>query len=238
MPNFCGNFLQIKNATSDQIQRIVDSCECNQLLGEFCPEPDWRQTPNEQGWLPGPNYKRCFRGGNAPARDFVDNSRFPDGTADQRWYSWRTNESHWGVKWEPTFTGQWSEGEVTIEDGVLTLNFQTAWCPPSTAWFERLSAAMPQAEILCTFSETGMMFYGITSASYGDAYTIVEDLDAVRQAWIKKNFTAEQIEIAENEDHEDYDEVYDLINEAWCDAEADELDEAYGRLMENAAEYA
>ena len=238
MPNYCCNTVTIKKATPEQIKRIIDACERNQLLDEFFAEPDWRQIPNEQGWLPGPNYKRCFRGGNAPARDFVDNSRFPDGAADQRWYSWRTNEGHWSVKWEPTFTGQWSSGEATVENDVLTLSFETAWCPPGAAWFERLSAAMPKAEILCTFSEPGMAFYGITSASDGDAYTIVEDLGALREEWVKENFSAEQIEIADDEDHDDYDEVYELISEAWYDAEAEELDKAYERLIENAAEYA
>lgn len=222
MPNFVTNSMTVKGCTNEQIERIVAAAEREELLSEFYPEPDWRQIPNEDGVHPGPCYQRTYRPANRPTWTGVDCSRFPDGTADQRWYDWRV--AHWNTKWDVT------EVTTNVEDGVVYIYFNTAWAPPSDGWFAQMSEALPNAFISCTFSEPGCDFYGITEASEGLASTRDGVLSDVRTEWIQRTLSAEELAIYENEDHDEYDDMYESVLERWFEVEADELDKALASL--------
>ena len=218
MPNWCSNSMTVRDCTDEQIKRIVDAVEREQLLGEFYPEPNWRQTPNEDGVLPGPEYSHTWRRPGRPAWTTVDSSRFPDGSADERWYYWRN--SHWGTKWEicdPTYE---------VVDGNVVIYFNTAWAPPSAEWFMQMSEAMPNADISCTFAEPGCDFYGLTVAKDGMASTSDACLSALKGEWIQRTLSPDKLAIYNNEDHEDHDDLVESLDEQWWDVESDEMDRA------------
>ena len=204
MPNWCSATMTVSGCTDEQVQRIVDAVERQQLLREFYPEPDWRQTPNEDGVLPGPMYKGQVC------------NYFPDGTADERWYYWRC--SHWGTKWEI------SDPRVEVVDGVITIHFLSAWSPPSDKWFRKMSQAMPNAHILCTFSESGADFFGKTVVQDGLIMTTGGSMSSLKDGWVRRTLDPEKLAIYNDEDHENYDEVSEEVDEAWWDAEYEEVE--------------
>ena len=112
MPNWCTNQVSFSSSDEDTIDFIRGAFDSDTPFEILRPEPDWSNTPNDQGIFPGPRYK-----GN-----FV--SYFPDGSVDDRWYSWRL--SNWGTKWDignEAFCNQ-------DNDDYLEYEFLTAWGPP------------------------------------------------------------------------------------------------------------
>ena len=214
------------------MQRIIAACETNSFLNEFYPQPDWANTPNEDGIYPGPHYRsrwlrttthdgkqiwRCFSN--------VNNQIFPDGSADQRWYSWRTDEAHWGTKWEP------GVDVVQLDDGTLQLTFDSAWCPPGDRWFEKLSEAMPNAEIVNRFSEPGCDFAGVQFANGGVCLSKCIELSPLFESWAEKQLSPEQLLVYKNEDHKDHEELYEDLRDHWYDAQYDVIDEELSSFM-------
>lgn len=51
--------------------------------------------------------------------------------------------------------------------GGVSVEFQTAWGPPSAEWVEALSAAMPKAHITLNYAEESDDFFGKTVAHNG-----------------------------------------------------------------------
>lgn len=228
MPNWCHCVITIDKATDEQIERIRAAVTADRLLDEFFPEPDWRQIPNEDGHLPGPQYARWIKGSAGPARNWPESPRFPNGQYDQRWYQWRTQQDHWSCKWDI------SGATMEFEDSVLTINCETPWSPPSAAWFEKLSQAMPNAVINNIFEEPGCDFFGVTLARGGNAVLLSRDIEPIREEFYKEKLTAEQQAILNNEDHEEYDEVYELANDLWWNEESDRVGGAADELFKEA----
>jgi len=90
---------------------------------------------------------------------------------------------------------------------------------------------MPSAEIANTFRESGCDFYGVSEVIDNSASTIVGEISDIRNKWIEENFSAEQIAIFNDENHTDYDDIFEEIWEAWYDVEPDELDKAMGECV-------
>lgn len=236
MPNWNSNYLQIDNVTDEQIQRIKTAVEQDRLLDEFFPQPAWMNTPNEEGVLPGPrqfnrHFNKLWRGVMRHTLH-VDGSRFPDGSLDQRWYYWRTRPDTWGVKWDVCG----AETDITIESDCITLQFQTPWAPPSGAWFERLSIAMPNARISHHFNESGSDFHGITLARDGNAYQASEEMSPIQERFLQEHL-GERYSIYKDSDHPDHDEVWEEGWDAWCDEQGDQLAEARTGMWEEAEDY-
>ena len=143
MPNWCSNrvtFASEDHDTIDFIRGAMDSSTPFQILR---PEPDWRQTPNEKGWLPGPKYLSPWSG-----------HYFPDGTIDDRWYGWRL--AHWGTKWDI------DEAGVDCTDDMsdfLEYEFLTAWGPPSELCLY-LREKFEDLDITWFYDEPGMAMAG------------------------------------------------------------------------------
>ena len=227
MPNWCSNSLTIKKATPEQIQRIVAACEKQSLLNEFYPEPDWASIPNENGHIPGPKYKsRWLRTATHDGKQIwrsvshVDNRRFPNGEADQRWYDWRTQQDNWSTKWEP-------DVEVTHTEGdCIDIYFDSAWCPPGDAWFAKLSEAMPNAEIVNTFEEPGCDFFGMQYATKGVCTSRCLDISSLFDPWVIKQLSPKDLVIYKDENHPHHEEVVDNIRDVWYDNAPEVIEEA------------
>ena len=113
MPNHCHNRVTFYSEDTTVIQRLYKIFKSDNIFTQFIPEPDWKTTPNEKGELP-----------IQPDKDSMMPPQFPDGTTDDRWYSWRL--ANWGTKWDAY--------EVEIDDSELhygfEVSFDTAWSPP------------------------------------------------------------------------------------------------------------
>ena len=221
MPNWNSNTLVISKATNPQIERIIAACERQELLNEFMPQPIWDNLPNENGEYPGPEYSYRYydRTRGMITRVWFGCRRFTDGKQDMRWYDWCVE--NWGTKWEA------GEISITREGQDLFLTFETAWAPPSDAWIEALGAAMPNAGIRLTFSEPGCDFFGFTEIRDGKAYTEEGSLHTAKMEWVRATFPKWKIDIYdEDTEHENYDEIYEEIEDAWYEVQGDVLDEA------------
>ena len=120
MPNHCHNRVTFYSDDTTVILRLheifkiaLDPNDERSVFGQFIPEPDWKTTPNEAGELP-----------IQPEKDSMYPPQFPDGTTDDRWYSWRL--ANWGTKWDCYC--------VEIDDSDMhngfEVTFDTAWSPP------------------------------------------------------------------------------------------------------------
>ncbi len=224
MPNYCSNTLVISKATNPQIERIIAAATRQELLQEFLPQPIWENTPNEDGVLPGPRYqRRYFDRATGQVRAWAMGPMFPNGKQDDRWYDWCI--SNWGTKWDA------GEIDITREGSSLFLSFDTAWSPVSDQWLEALAAEIPGADIHNSFREDGCDFYGVSQVVENSAYTEIGAVSDVMIAWMNEHYSKEKIAIYNDEDHENYDEVLDEINEAWWDVESDQIAEALDKCQ-------
>ena len=113
MPNHCHNRVTFYSDDTTLITKLHNIFKSDNIFTQFIPEPDWANTPNEKGELP-----------IQPEPDSMFPPQFPDGTTDDRWYSWRL--ANWGTKWDAY--------EVEIDDSEMhngfEVTFDTAWSPP------------------------------------------------------------------------------------------------------------
>ena len=142
MPNHCHNRVTFYSEDTTVIQRLYKIFKSDNIFTQFIPEPDWKTTPNEKGELP-----------IQPEKDSMMPPQFPDGTTDDRWYSWRL--ANWGTKWDAY--------EVEIDDSEMhygfEVSFDTAWSPPEEICY----AIKDQFDDLCVswfFDEPGMEVAG------------------------------------------------------------------------------
>ena len=142
MPNHCHNRVTFYSEDTTVIQRLYNIFKSDNIFTQFIPEPDWKTTPNEKGELP-----------IQPEKDSMMPPQFPDGTTDDRWYSWRL--TNWGTKWDAY--------EVEIDDSEMhygfEVSFDTAWSPPEEICY----AIKDQFDDLCVswfFDEPGMEVAG------------------------------------------------------------------------------
>jgi len=111
MPNWCHNRVDLTHDDPKEVAALFEIFENPQPFAALMPEPDWQATPNDQGHFPGPRYGQ------------FEPHRFPDGSVDERWYSWRI--ANWGVKWDCP------EVDVIDRDAYgFRLVFETPWGPP------------------------------------------------------------------------------------------------------------
>ena len=142
MPNHCHNRVRFYSDDKPElIQKLHKIFKSEEVFTQFVPEPDWATTPNEAGELSAKD----------PSEPMFP-PKFPDGTVDDRWYSWRLQ--NWGTKWDCY--------EVDIDDSELEYGFEvtfdTAWSPP-----EEICSAIKEQFDVCVswfFDEPGMEVAG------------------------------------------------------------------------------
>ena len=142
MPNHCHNRVTFYSEDTTVIQRLYNIFKSDNIFTQFIPEPDWKTTPNEKGELP-----------IQPEKDSMMPPYFPDGTTDDRWYSWRL--ANWGTKWDAY--------EVEIDDSELhygfEVSFDTAWSPPEEICYA-IKEQFDDLSVSWFFDEPGMEVAG------------------------------------------------------------------------------
>ena len=120
MPNWCYNRVtayadDVHNAKLEEVKKIFES---KTPFNDIFPMPDWKNTPNENGELPKLEQMK-----NPDGSILWETYNWPDGTNDDRWYSWCVH--NWDTKWEPDMH------DIDYEDSeILAITFNTAWSPP------------------------------------------------------------------------------------------------------------
>ena len=120
---------------AEPILALADIFKKDHPFNAIIPQPDWENTPNDNGELPVLGKMGL---------EF-------DGEQDLRWYDWRL--ANWGCKWDL------NEGDVKMElsedKTTLKMWFETPWGPPDKIK-EYLSAANDGFEIDWHWDEPGM----------------------------------------------------------------------------------
>jgi len=79
----------------------------------------------------------------------------------------------WGTKWEVSDV----DWELDLANNELSLNFDSAWGPPTTAYAE--GELLHNLEIKASYYEPGMMFVGLYEDREDDSY----DIDFEDENW-------------------------------------------------------
>jgi hypothetical protein len=81
------------------------------------------------------------------------------------WYDWQL--ANWGTKWDCDVTGEWKIASIGAFIMNGTLEFLTAWSPPSQA-FIHISKRFPKLTFILKFVEPGMCFAGSETYQKGE----------------------------------------------------------------------
>ena len=143
MPNWCHNRVTAYG-DEDKIEKVKKIFESKTPFNDIFPQPDWKNTPNENGELPKLEQHKNPKTGEI----IFETYNFPDGTNDDRWYSWCVD--NWDTKWEPDMH------DIDYEDSeILRLTFNTAWSPPEGV-MTKLREKFPDVTFQCFYDEPGM----------------------------------------------------------------------------------
>ena len=143
MPNWCYNRVTAYG-NEDKLKEIEKIFESKTPFNDIFPMPDFKTIPNEKGELPKIEQHKNPKTGEV----IFETYNFPDGTNDDRWYSWCVD--NWDTKWEA------SEVEFECDDSeILTVTFDTAWSPPEGV-MRKLREKFPDVSFSCFYDEPGM----------------------------------------------------------------------------------
>ena len=149
MPNWCRNRITVYgNEQTDKIKEVVKIFESETPFNYIFPQPDWKNTPNENGELPVLEQHKHPETGKIVWETY----NFPDGKNDDRWYHWCID--NWGTKWEADVTGFEVQDYDTLE-----VEFQTAWSPPEGV-VRKLREKFPELTFQCFYDEPGAEIAG------------------------------------------------------------------------------
>ena len=151
MPNHCTNRVTIssKDGKEDQFKTVLKAFESDRPFQSLFPQPDWPNTPNENGELPKLREMK-----NPDGSVFTTTYEFPDGKNDDRWYDWCYQ--NWGTKWDAY---DFSTNEVDEECGYAEYEFFTAWAP-ADGIYNKIVEKYPDVSISWFFDEPGMEYAG------------------------------------------------------------------------------
>ena len=122
---------------------------------------------------------------------------------DQSWYSWRIE--NWGTKWDA------GEAYGDIDGDTLSLSFDTAWGPPTTA-YDTYTTENDDMHIEADYYEPGMGFVGSYDSGLGIDKSF--DIDFSEEDW-RDSIPQDMI------DHWDLDSEYDNWKE-WQEEDEDD----------------
>ena len=146
MPNWCHNRVTAYG-DEDKIKEIEKIFESKTPFNDIFPQPDWKNTPNENGELPVLEQHKGKDG-----EVMFETYNFPDGKNDDRWYHWCIE--NWGTKWDADILG------LDVQDyDTLEISFNTAWSPPEGV-IAKLREKFPELTFQCFYDEPGMEISG------------------------------------------------------------------------------
>jgi hypothetical protein len=158
MPNWCNNTLELAHKDPAMIVRARDAFNRQELLQEFIP------VPKELQIVAGRVSDEAEQ-----AKLEADTARNVEVYGYGNWYDYCVNE--WGTKWDVGAEGY----EVEVENGRLTMSFDSAWSPPIAAYEKLMELGF---EVRAYYYESGMCFAGIWDDGCDDFY----DLSQCRNA--------------------------------------------------------
>jgi hypothetical protein len=158
MPNWCNNTLELAHKDPAMMIRARDAFNRQELLSEFIP------IPKELHIVAG-----CVSDPAEQAKLEADTARNIETFDYGNWYDYCVNE--WGTKWDVGAEGY----EVEIENGGLTMSFDSAWSPPLEAYAKLEALGF---EVRAYYYESGMCFAGVWEDGNDDFY----DLSQCRNA--------------------------------------------------------
>jgi hypothetical protein len=171
MPNWCNNTVTISHEDPAMIERVRKAFNEGRLLDEFIPVPqELRDTVSGH----------CGDGYAQELNQFkMELNLKYFGAKD--WYDFCV--SNWGTKWDVGADGQEA---IDNDNNTLSLNFESAWAPPVTAYEKLMEQGF---KIIAYYYEPGMAFCGKWDDGADDYYeyggmsseevaaTIPDDLD-------------------------------------------------------------
>ena len=168
MPNWCNNKATLKHKDSSMLVRAQEAFDNGKLLNEFIPVPE--ELRNTISGFYGEGTEQQIE---LQAQQKANKEKY--GYSD--WYEFAN--AKWGVKWDIGGT----DSESTLEVDTLTLDFDSAWCPPVEGYNALVALGF---EIEAYFYEGGMSFCGYYEGNeeYNDVdeYGIEGDSE-----WVKKH---------------------------------------------------
>lgn len=147
MPNWCENRVSFYSDNTEEISKLKEIFNSDNVFQKIKPAPDWKNTPREDGALP---IKRECK--NSDGQIVYTTYDFPDGKNDDRWYDWNVN--NWGTKWD--IDGGISDGD---DEYSFEIYFETAWAPAEGIYYE-LRDKYPDVDITWFYDEPGCMVAG------------------------------------------------------------------------------
>ena len=146
MPNWCHNRVTAYG-NEDKLKEIEKIFESKTPFNDIFPMPDFKTIPHEKGELPKLEQMK-----NPDGSILWETYNWPDGTNDDRWYSWCVD--NWDTKWEA------SEVEIELDDSeILRVTFDTAWSPPEGV-MTKLREKFPDVTFQCFYDEPGCEIAG------------------------------------------------------------------------------
>jgi len=168
MPNWCNNKATLKHKDPAMLVRAQEAFDNGKLLNEFIPVPEELKNTTSGFYGAGTEQQlelEATQKANKEKYGFTD------------WYEF-TN-AKWGTKWDIGGT----DTESTLEGDTLTLDFDSAWCPP-VAGYDGLVAL--GFEIEAYFYEGGCAFCGVYEGNEEDTDVDEYSIDG-DSAWVKKH---------------------------------------------------
>lgn len=165
MPNHCNNEIQIKFASQEDASTFLNKVNADDSIARaFRPMPailEGTTSPTPEG-----------EGAEALAE-----------TGFSNWYDWAN--TNWGTKW-----GDYDLNLDKFNESV-TGHFTTAWGPLSEDFWEDVSTAYPDAQILVTYDEPGMGFEG--AEAYFDGQCLYSETQEARDLASIAEYALEEV---------------------------------------------
>jgi hypothetical protein len=154
MPNHCHNRVTFYSANTEDVAKLKQIFEDENIFGQIIPEPDWPNTPLMTGQE---SYLGRIRGnlGELPVKredPWLRYEFMSTGQTDDRWYDWRIQ--NWDTKWD-------AYDVVVTDDDIeqVEIEFNTAWSPPE-AICNALREQYPDVSISWFYDEPGCEIAG------------------------------------------------------------------------------
>ena len=160
MPNWCNNTLEITHSDPAMLERARVAFKDGRLLDEFVPVP---KSLHIVAGRVGDDTDPLQIDLEAQEKANLEAHGY------STWYDSCVNE--WGTKWDIGAEGY----EVEIENGRLTLSFDSAWSPPLAAYEKLIELGF---EVRAYYYESGMCYAGIWEDGCDDYYDISDCSDA------------------------------------------------------------
>ena len=176
MPNICENKLEITTSNPDLVRWIQNFCKKGEVeYDDFSPAPP---TGLFQYIAPMPSELEGTVKGNKPPQWQVDNSGILiDRYGADNWYDWQCK--NWGTKWDVYCNNikYWDVKKEWKGPYHITLEFDTAWGPPTEAIKRLKMSYAAQISFLRILYVAEGDFCGIYNGQTGEQVEDIEFID-------------------------------------------------------------